>query len=149
MGVYSAINFQRGEIMERADSIIEWLEVDLTKLTDTDRVTLITEIMDTLPTTHLRTIRENADKRRNAKLNDARKQVVAEMKEKFEQLDLTFEEAVELSQTPKRKKRQSSPVKVKYQSPNGEAWSGRGRIPKWLRILEEEGHNREEYKVVA
>ena len=35
----------------------------------------------------------------------------------------------------------------KYRSPAGDEWSGRGRVPVWLRLLEDEGHNREEFRV--
>lgn len=36
---------------------------------------------------------------------------------------------------------------VKYRGPNGETWSGRGIPPKWLTVLEIDGHNRDEFLV--
>lgn len=36
---------------------------------------------------------------------------------------------------------------VKYRGPNGEEWSGRGRLPKWLQVAEAEGKKREEFAV--
>ena len=36
---------------------------------------------------------------------------------------------------------------AKYRGPNGEEWSGRGRMPKWLAALEAEGRNREEFLI--
>ena len=36
---------------------------------------------------------------------------------------------------------------VKYRSPTGETWTGRGRKPKWFADLEHEGHNLEELRV--
>ena len=40
-----------------------------------------------------------------------------------------------------------SVLRIKYRSPDGETWSGRGHTPLWLRQLELQGHNRAEYKV--
>ncbi len=40
------------------------------------------------------------------------------------------------------------PVAAKYRNAaTGEAWSGRGRVPKWLVALEGAGHKREEFAV--
>jgi DNA-binding protein H-NS len=36
---------------------------------------------------------------------------------------------------------------AKYRSPNGEEWSGRGRMPNWLAALEAEGRGREEFLI--
>lgn len=40
------------------------------------------------------------------------------------------------------------PVAAKYRNPaNGDTWSGRGRVPKWLVAIEGAGHKREEFAV--
>ena len=36
---------------------------------------------------------------------------------------------------------------AKYRGPNGEEWSGRGRMPNWLAALEAEGQGREEFLI--
>jgi DNA-binding protein H-NS len=36
---------------------------------------------------------------------------------------------------------------AKYRGPNGEEWSGRGRMPRWLAALEAEGRGREEFLI--
>ena len=41
----------------------------------------------------------------------------------------------------------SSPAPAKYTGPNGESWSGRGLMPRWLATLVNEGHAREEYLI--
>ena len=38
-------------------------------------------------------------------------------------------------------------VPVKFRGPNGEAWSGRGRIPGWLAALESQGAKREQFRI--
>lgn len=112
---------------------------------------LIFEIMDTLTAQELRTIRDEADKKRQGKLKDARVSFVTEMRQKAEQLDLTLSEVVEFEEEnkkrPRRKRGSNGVVRIKYRSPQGDGWSGRGRVPVWLRKLEEEGYSREEYMV--
>jgi DNA-binding protein H-NS len=39
------------------------------------------------------------------------------------------------------------PIPAKYVGPLGEQWSGRGRTPRWLVALEEQGHTRGEFAV--
>ena len=38
-------------------------------------------------------------------------------------------------------------VAVRYRGPNGETWSGRGRMPRWLAALEAEGRGRKKFAV--
>jgi len=38
-------------------------------------------------------------------------------------------------------------IGVKFQGPNGETWSGRGRTPRWLTALEAEGKKRDSFLV--
>jgi DNA-binding protein H-NS len=133
------------------EKITEWLEIDLGKLSGIERVGLITEIMDTLTAQELRAIRDEADRKRQGKLKDARVSFVLEMRQKAEQLDLSLEEVLEFEEgnkkRPRRKRESDGVVRIKYRSPQGDGWSGRGRVPVWLRELEEQGHNREEYLI--
>jgi DNA-binding protein H-NS len=74
------------------------------------------------------------------------KRIPEEMKGKASELGLTLNDVF-----PTRRPRKTLPkalVQVKYRSPDGETWSGRGHAPLWLRTLELQGHNREEYKVL-
>ncbi|WP_370655812.1 H-NS histone family protein, partial [Paracraurococcus lichenis] len=36
-----------------------------------------------------------------------------------------------------------------YRGPNGETWSGRGRLPKWLHAAEAEGKSRDSFLIRA
>ncbi|WP_407927987.1 H-NS family nucleoid-associated regulatory protein [Belnapia arida] len=36
---------------------------------------------------------------------------------------------------------------MRFRGPNGEEWSGRGCLPKWLHAMQAEGRNREEFRV--
>ena len=44
-------------------------------------------------------------------------------------------------------KKAKAVVAAKYRGPNGEAWSGRGRAPKWLEALEAQGRQRGEFSI--
>jgi len=43
----------------------------------------------------------------------------------------------------------SAPVAAKYRGPNGESWSGRGLMPKWLSALVAQGQTKESFSVAA
>jgi DNA-binding protein H-NS len=45
------------------------------------------------------------------------------------------------------KVKSSSPAPTKYTGPNGESWSGRGLMPRWLAAIVAEGHSKEEYLI--
>ena len=45
-----------------------------------------------------------------------------------------------------RKGATAAPPAVKYRNPEtGETWSGRGRMPKWLALAEQDGRGRDEF----
>ncbi|WP_149535757.1 H-NS histone family protein [Siccirubricoccus phaeus] len=51
--------------------------------------------------------------------------------------------------TPDRKSRKPSTkgAPVTHRGPNGETWSGRGRLPRWLAAMEAEGRKRDEFRI--
>ena len=44
-------------------------------------------------------------------------------------------------------KKTGSPVAAKYRGPNGETWSGRGLMPRWLATLVAQGRTKEEFAI--
>jgi len=79
--------------------------------------------------------------------------VLEETRAKLAELGLTLETVLPASPSAGRngqgrKKRSDAgkPLPARYRGPNGETWSGRGRMPKWLQALEAEGRNREEFR---
>ena len=56
--------------------------------------------------------------------------------------------APKAAKTPKIRKA-SAPVAAKYRGPNGETWSGRGLMPKWLSALVAQGQSKESFSVAA
>ncbi|MCX7224554.1 MAG: H-NS histone family protein [Burkholderiales bacterium] len=47
------------------------------------------------------------------------------------------------------KKKSISPVLAKYCGPNGEKWSGRGLMPKWMSALVAQGKIKEDFAIQA
>src|SRR5215831_757841 len=125
------------------ETMTEWLDIKLDSLSSEERLKLIEEIAETLSPQELLTLRDQTERRRQRKLEEAKSAVLEEMKGKLSELGLTLNDVV-----PSRRPRKSKPsLRVKYRSPDGETWSGRGHAPLWLRQLELQGHNREEYAV--
>jgi len=128
-----------------SEKITEWLDIKLDTLSSEERIRLIEEIFATLTPQELLSIRDLAEKLRQSKLVEAKAAFLEEMKEKLSALGLTLNDVVPARGRTTRKSK--PPVSVKYRSPDGETWSGRGHAPFWLRQLELQGHSREEYAV--
>ena len=120
------------------------LDIKLDTLSSEERIRLIEEICATLTPPELLTIRNLAEKQRENKLVEAKAAVLEEMKGKLSALGLSLNDVVPSSRRPRKSK---PPVSVKYRSPDGETWSGRGHAPLWMRQLELQGHKREEFRV--
>jgi DNA-binding protein H-NS len=134
---------RRTGMAEEPKTICEWLDIELDKLSADDKINLIGEISDELTAQQLIRVREMVNQKRLAKIDSAKAQVIEEMREKFEQLDLDFDEMFEL----RRERRKKSPVPPKYRSPEGKEWSGRGNPPFWIREHEENGGDRGDYRI--
>ncbi len=52
--------------------------------------------------------------------------------------------ANKVAKTPRKT---GTPVAAKFRGPNGEAWSGRGLMPKWLSALVAQGQSKEAFAV--
>ena len=127
---------------EQHQSISESLDIELDSLSAEDKINLIGEIADALPVQQLRAVREMIDQKRLGKLDEVKAQMIEEMRDKFLQLDLDFDEVMGLH---RRQRRMSLPPK--YRSPEGKTWSGRGYAPAWIREYEEAGGDREDYLI--
>jgi DNA-binding protein H-NS len=102
----------------------------------------IETLLDDLSVAQLRTVRVLAGKKQKEKLEDAKAAVLAEMEGRAKALGLTMKDVF-----PTHKPTRKVPLPVKYRSPQGDTWCGRGHPPTWLRTLEAAGHAREEFLV--
>jgi DNA-binding protein H-NS len=128
-----------------AESMTEWLDIKLDTLSSEERIHLIEEIFATLTPQELLTIRDLAEQTRVKKLENAKAALLEEMSGKAGELGLSLQDILPAKRA--RKNIAKASVRVKYRSPDGETWSGRGHAPLWLRQLELQGHNREEFSV--
>ena len=120
--------------------------------------------LDRMTVQQLTTLIAAAEAKRRDKLGDARAALRAEMEQKAAELGIAFGDLFSASgqqapaeqaagkngkRTRTRKPRDDTGTKraAKYRGPNGEEWSGRGRMPNWLVALEAEGRGREEFLI--
>ena len=120
---------------------------DLDGLTNDDLLALTEIIFDRLEVQDLVWVRSVAEEKWKDKREAAKNAVIAEMKGKFDTLGLSLEEAMGLTKGRRTRRENGSMLPTKYRGPNGETWSGRGFAPQWLRVLEDEGHDRENYRI--
>ena len=125
--------------------------LDLDALTEDDMLQLLEEIFSRLSPQRLRDVRDVAEARRQEKVEAVKNAVLTETRAKLEELELTLEEVVRpksVRASGRRTRRDAgAELPARYRGPNGETWAGRGRAPQWLRELEEQGRNREEFLV--
>ncbi len=118
--------------------------------------------LDRMTVPQLTTLIAAAEAKRRDKLDDAKAALRTEMERKAAELGIApgdlfsapgqqapAEQRVGKNGTRARKPRGDIGAKraAKYRGPNGEEWSGRGRMPNWLAALEAEGRGREEFLI--
>lgn len=92
------------------------------------------------------------DAKRREKLDQAKADMLAKWKAEAAEAGLTLDAVIPVAlssagQDRKARKDSGEPLPVKFRGPNGETWSGRGRLPNWLAAIEAEGRKREEFRV--
>ena len=118
--------------------------------------------LDGMTVQQLTALIARAEAKRRDKLEDARAALRAEMEQRTAELGIALgdlfstagqqapaEQAAAKNGRRTRKPRGDTGAKraAKYRGPNGEEWSGRGRMPIWLAALEAEGRGREEFLI--
>ena len=118
--------------------------------------------LDRMTVQQLTTLIAAAEAKRRDKFEDARAALRAEMERRAAELGISARDLFSMAepQAPAeqaaakkgrrtRKPRDDTGAKraAKYRGPNGEEWSGRGRMPNWLSALEAEGRGREEFLI--
>jgi len=130
---------------ERSRGVVDSNNTDTGEVVAGDKVAEVMLIVEELDYPELLRLRDLIGEEYTQKAEAAKVRVIAEAREKFEQLGLTFEDAIATQR--KRKQAVRSPAVPKYRSPDGKEWSGRGVTPKWIREYEEGGGNREDYLI--
>ncbi len=114
----------------------------------------IQKMVSSLSYTELGELIELIQRERAGKLDEARRRMMTEFEEKAASIGLTpnqiFGQSPGTQEKPKRGKKaeqQSALAAVKFRSPSGQTWSGRGRKPIWLTQAEAGGQSAEEFRV--
>ena len=123
--------------------------LDLSELGREDLFDLMEMIVDRLPIEELLRVREIVEAKRQEKLEEAKNVALEEFRISLERIGLRLEDVLPARQGRRGRRRsrraEGQSLPVKYRSPDGHEWSGRGKIPKWLEQLEAKGHSRDEY----
>ena len=75
---------------------------------------------------------------------------VQEIQTKMEAFGITVKDLQGSAATvrkSKEKAKSSSPAAAKFRGPNGELWSGRGLMPRWLSALVAQGKTKEDFAI--
>ncbi len=114
----------------------------------------IQKMISSLNYTELDELSALIQRERAGKLDEARRTMIAEFEEKAASIGLTPDQlfgqsrkAPEKSKRGRKTEQQSAPAAVKFRSPDGQTWSGRGRKPTWLTRAEAGGQSAEEFRV--
>ncbi len=114
----------------------------------------IQKMVSSLSYTELDELIELIQRERAGKLDEARRRLMTEFEEKAASIGLTPNQILGQSpgaqERPKRGKKteqQSASAAVKFRSPSGQTWSGRGRKPIWLTQAEAGGQSAKEFRV--
>ena len=106
--------------------------------------------LDRLTVPELRALIARAEAKLREKQEGAKADLLAKWKAEAEENGFSLQALLpSISSIPTKSARKTSgeSLPTKYRGPNGETWSGRGRLPKWLHALEAEGKRREEYRL--
>ena len=133
---------------EEPESICEWLDVDLARLSGDDKKAFIDEILATMSATEIKVVRTSAESLWERKFAEERLANMEGLRKRISELADSVNESIE-QETPRRPQRKSRiPSHVLYRTPDGRAqWRGRGRMPNRFQELIDAGHNIEEYRV--
>ena len=120
------------------------------------------ETLDAMGVPELTALIDAAEAKRREKAEGAKRDLLAVFEARAAELGTTLQDLLPSAAptTAGRRRRTKNKseagdgdgrrkLAAKYKGPNGEAWSGRGRTPRWLQALEAEGRDRREFMVAA
>jgi DNA-binding protein H-NS len=119
---------------------------DLESMSPEELLTLIEDAMDKLPVEELITVRNLAEQKRQEQLEEVKASVLEEFKARLDSLGLSMADVLPAAGR-KTRSNAGRPLPVRYRGPNGETWSGRGHPPRWIQHYEDQGREREEFRV--
>ncbi|MGG5823053.1 H-NS family nucleoid-associated regulatory protein [Falsiroseomonas sp. HW251] len=114
----------------------------------------ILQALDRMSVGNLRQIASAAEAKIRDKAEGERRSLKEEMERRAAELGISIRELFgELTQLAKRgrakasKKAEGQGLAPKYKGPDGELWSGRGRMPRWLQTAQAEGKSKDDFLI--
>ena len=132
---------------DRNEKMSDVLGINLNRLDAGGCIRLITELLELLTTPDLRRVRDLAEEKRQEKVEASRKMVLEEVQSKLNEMGLDLDDVKISFEQRKRHRNTGRVIPPKYRGPEGQRWSGRGSVPKWIRDHEAAGGNRSEFLV--
>ncbi|MCB4825351.1 H-NS histone family protein [Roseicella aerolata] len=110
--------------------------------------------LDSLSVGELRQIATAAEAKIRDKSEGEKRALKEEMERRAADLGISIRELFDEPGQPARRGRgkaarkpEGSGVAPKYKGPDGELWSGRGRMPKWLQVAQAEGKSKDDFLI--
>jgi len=78
--------------------------------------------------------------------------IVLEIQQKMEAYDITVADLDGFKGRARKagnSSQSANPAPAKFRGPNGESWSGRGLMPKWMSALVAQGAKKEDFAITA
>jgi DNA-binding protein H-NS len=117
-------------------------------MAELDIVNFMESALDRLSIESLQRIGDSVRTKRQEKQENSRLTARQKIEQELQNTGLTLRDLFpELLPTSSRKRTDNSALPPKYKGPNGETWTGRGRLPNWLAALEQADHKRDEFKI--
>jgi DNA-binding protein H-NS len=114
----------------------------------------ILAVLDELSVGELRQIATAAEARIRDKSEGEKRALREEMERRAADLGVSIQELFGQPGAPGRRDRgkparksESSGVRPKYRGPDGDLWSGRGRMPKWLQSALADGKSKDDFLI--
>jgi DNA-binding protein H-NS len=117
----------------------------------------VVQLLENLTVADLERVIAAAGQQRAVRLESGRRELIEEFRAKAAEMGLSLDELLGSpaqagrtagkARSARRGASAASPA-ARYRNPEtGETWSGRGRVPRWLKPAEEQGRGREEFAV--
>ena len=121
---------------------------DLESVSEPDIVSFVENTLDRLSVDSLVRIGYAVRAKRQAKQEESRVTARQKIETELKATGLSLRDLFpEFLPSTTRKRNDDGALPPKFRGPNGETWTGRGRLPNWLAILEKGGHSQEEFRI--
>ena len=121
---------------------------DLNQVSEPEVLNFVESALDRLSIESLLRIGDAVRAKRQAKQEESRSTARLRIEQELQSTGLSLRDLFpELLPSASRKRTDGGALPPKFKGPHGETWTGRGRLPNWLSILEQGGHSREEFRI--